>query len=289
MQTGKGEIIVVSAPSGAGKTSIVKQILKQYPQIVFSVSATTRPKRAVETDGIEYYFITEKEFIEKIESDEFVEWEKFYDYYYWTFKKSVDNCINEKKTILLELDVKGSLSLKKIYPAAHLIYIMPPSYQELIKRLKDRQTESSMDFKKRVERAKMELMLKDQFDYIIENKYLEKAINETSSLIKKIIKQEKWIMKIQPIDLRSIDERAANIYEAIIVSAKRARQINDENKIEFNALLSTIPTVASEDENEDIENPAQLKIALDMEAREKPQIQSIKELLDGEIEYNYKD
>lgn len=96
-------------------------------------------------------------------------------------------------------------------------------------------------------------------------------------------------MKIQTIDLRSIDERAANIYEAIIVSARRARQINDENKIEFNALLSTIPTVASEDENEDIENPAQLKIALDMEAREKPQIQSIKELLNGEIEYNYKD
>ncbi len=191
MQTGKGEIIVVSAPSGAGKTSIVKQILKQYPQFFFSVSATTRPKRVVETDGVEYYFITEKEFIEKIESDEFVEWEKFYDYYYGTFKKSVDNCINEKKTILLELDVKGSLSLKKIYPAAHLIYIMPPSYQELIKRLKDRQTESSSDFKKRVERAKMELMLKDQFDYIIENKYLEKAINETSSLIKKIIKQEK--------------------------------------------------------------------------------------------------
>ncbi len=96
-------------------------------------------------------------------------------------------------------------------------------------------------------------------------------------------------MKIEPIDLRSIDEKAANIYEAIIVSAKRARQINDENKIEFNALLSTIPTVVSEDENEDIENPAQLKIALDMEAREKPQIQSIKELLNGEIEYNYKD
>ncbi len=96
-------------------------------------------------------------------------------------------------------------------------------------------------------------------------------------------------MKIEPIDLRSIDEKAANIYEAIIVSAKRARQINDENKIEFNALISTIPTVASEDENEDIENPAQLKIALDMEAREKPQMQSIKELLNGEIEYNYKD
>ena len=96
-------------------------------------------------------------------------------------------------------------------------------------------------------------------------------------------------MQIKPIELRSFDERADNIYEAIIVTAKRARQINDENKIEFNALLSTIPTIASEDENEDIENPAQLKIALDMEAREKPHIQATKELLDGEIEYNYKD
>ena len=96
-------------------------------------------------------------------------------------------------------------------------------------------------------------------------------------------------MQIEPIDLRTFDDKAKNIYEAIIVSAKRARQINDENKIEFNALISTIPTLASEDENEDIENPAQLKIALDMEAREKPQIQAIKEFLNGEIEYTYKD
>lgn len=96
-------------------------------------------------------------------------------------------------------------------------------------------------------------------------------------------------MQIKPIELRSFDERAANIYEAIIVTSKRARQINDENKIEFNALLSTIPALVSEDENEDIENPAQLKIALDMEAREKPQIQSIREFLNGEIEYDYKD
>ena len=190
MQTGKGEIIVVSAPSGAGKTTIVKQILKQYPEIVFSVSATTRPKRAVETDGVEYYFITENEFIEKIENDQFVEWEKFYDYYYGTFKKIVENCVNERKTILLELDVKGSLSLKKIYPEAYLIYIMPPSYEELIRRLKGRQTENSEDFKKRVERIKMELSLKDQFDYLIDNKDLEKAIKETSDLIRKITKQE---------------------------------------------------------------------------------------------------
>lgn len=96
-------------------------------------------------------------------------------------------------------------------------------------------------------------------------------------------------MQIKTIDLRSFDEKADNIYEAIIVSAKRARQVNDENKIEFNALLSTIPTVVSEDENEDIENPAQLKIALDMEARKKPHIQSIGEFLNGEIDYEYKE
>ena len=187
MEIIKGEVIAVSAPSGGGKTTIVKKILKLYPEIIFSVSATTRPRRDNETDGVEYFFISEDEFKNRVDKNEFVEWEKFYDYYYGTFKKTIDNCINERKTILLELDVKGSLVLKTIYPEAHLIYIMPPSYEELIKRLKGRQTENSEDFKKRVERAKMELSLKDQFDYLIENKVLEKAIKETSDLIKKII------------------------------------------------------------------------------------------------------
>ncbi len=95
-------------------------------------------------------------------------------------------------------------------------------------------------------------------------------------------------MPIEPVDLRVIDERAANVYEAIIVSAKRARQINDENKIEYNALLSTIPTTGTEDENEDIENPAQLKIALDLEKKEKPHVQALDELLEGKTEFGYK-
>ena len=96
-------------------------------------------------------------------------------------------------------------------------------------------------------------------------------------------------MEIKPIDLREIDEKAQNVYEAIIVSAKRARQVNDENKIEFNALLSTIPETTSDDENEDIDNPAQLKISLDMENREKPHVQALDEFLDRKIEYKYKD
>lgn len=96
-------------------------------------------------------------------------------------------------------------------------------------------------------------------------------------------------MEIKPIDLREIDEKAQNIYEAIIVSAKRARQVNDENKIEFNALLSTIPETTTDDENEDIDNPAQLKISLDMENREKPHVQALDEFLDQKIEYKYKE
>lgn len=95
-------------------------------------------------------------------------------------------------------------------------------------------------------------------------------------------------MHIEPIDLRSVDEHASNIYEAIIVAAKRARQINDENKIEFNALLSTIPQTQSEDESEDLDNPAQLKISLDFEKRLKPHQQAFRELLEGKIEYTYK-
>jgi hypothetical protein len=96
-------------------------------------------------------------------------------------------------------------------------------------------------------------------------------------------------MEVKPIDLREIDEKAQNVYEAIIVSAKRARQINDENKIEFNALLSTIPETTSDDENEDIDNPAQLKISLEMEKREKPHVQSLDEFLNRNVEYKYKE
>ena len=95
-------------------------------------------------------------------------------------------------------------------------------------------------------------------------------------------------MAVKPVDLRVIDERASNIYEAIIVSAKKARKINDENKIEYNALLSTIPTTGTDDENEDIENPAQLKIALELEKKEKPHIEALEQLLEGKIEYEYK-
>jgi guanylate kinase len=184
-----GNLIVVSAPSGAGKTTIVKEILKEYPQIIFSISATTRPKRETEIDGIEYFFLSESQFKEKINNDEFIEWEKFYDYYYGTLKSFITANIEAGKSVLLELDVKGALTIKRLYPYAHLIYISPPSFAELVNRLRQRNTENESDFIKRIERAKMELSLKDQFDYVIENQDLQTAIKEAKSLVNKILKE----------------------------------------------------------------------------------------------------
>ena len=185
----KGKLIVFSAASGAGKTTIVKEILKEFPQIIFSISATTRPKRETEIDGIEYFFLTEIEFQKRIENDDFIEWEKFYDYYYGTLKSFISGNIEAGKPVLLELDVKGALTIKRLYPYAHLIYISPPSFEELVNRLRQRNTESESDFLKRIDRAKMELSLKGQFDYIIENKDLNKAVTEAKSLVNKILKE----------------------------------------------------------------------------------------------------
>ena len=185
------KIIVISSPSGGGKTSIVKNVLKEFPEIVFSISATTRPKRNNEIDGVDYYFISEEQFLEKIQRDEFIEWERFYDYYYGTPKELVNNTLKSNKSILLELDVKGALSVKKLYPDSIIIFIDVPSFEELIKRLQIRNTESETDFKKRIERAKMELSYKDKFDYIFVNKDLNEVTNQVINLLKNILNKEK--------------------------------------------------------------------------------------------------
>ncbi|MGA9292255.1 MAG: guanylate kinase [Ignavibacteriaceae bacterium] len=186
----RGAIIAISAPSGTGKTSIVKRIINEIPGLVFSVSATTRKKRENEKNGIDYFFISEAEFTEKIKKNEFVEWEKVYDYYYGTFKSVIEENISKGKSVILEVDVKGALSIKKIYPEADLIYVIPPSHDELTRRLKNRKTENDTDLRKRLERAIMELSIKDKFDYFVVNKDLEKAISDTKSLINNILNKE---------------------------------------------------------------------------------------------------
>jgi guanylate kinase len=187
----KGILFIVAAPSGTGKTTIVRRILREFTDIIFSVSATTRKKRENETDGKDYFFLSEAEFKKKIENDEFAEWEKFYDYYYGTLKRYLDKNLENGKSVLLEIDVKGALKIKEIYPGSVLIYILPPSFEELVNRLKNRQTEDEIDLRKRIERAEMELRLKDNFDYFIYNVEIEQAVSDLKSLIENIIKEKK--------------------------------------------------------------------------------------------------
>ncbi|MDR3609540.1 MAG: guanylate kinase [Ignavibacteriaceae bacterium] len=186
MKSKKGAIITISAPSGTGKTTIVRRILNDFPEIVFSVSATTRTRRKNEAEGVDYFFIPEEEFKKKIEKNEFVEWEVFYDNYYGTFSSFIEKNRSKGKPVLLEVDVKGALKIKKIYPEAILIYIAPPSLKELLVRLKKRQTENDEELKKRIRRAKMELSQKDKFDYFVVNNDLSTAYKEIKVLISTI-------------------------------------------------------------------------------------------------------
>lgn len=183
----RGKLFVFSAPSGTGKTTIVRNILKLYSQIIYSVSATTRKKRKSEIEGKDYFFLSEKEFKDKIDAGEFVEWEKFYDYYYGTLKKFVEENLNLGKSLALEVDVKGALKIKVAYPDSTLIFISPPSLEELKKRLKNRNTETKEDYKKRIDRAEMEMSYQNKFDYNIKNIDLNKANNQVISIIEKVL------------------------------------------------------------------------------------------------------
>lgn len=187
MSNYRGKIFVFSAPSGAGKTTVVKHILKTFPEIIFSVSATTRKKRDSEVDGVDYFFITEEDFLKKIHEDDFIEWEKFYDYYYGSLKSFVNKKLDEGRSVLFELDVKGAINIKRIYPEAILVYIMPPSLEELKRRLANRATETEEDFIKRIERAEMELAFKDNFDYIVINDELDHALTEAQKVVEENI------------------------------------------------------------------------------------------------------
>ncbi|PID60984.1 MAG: guanylate kinase [Ignavibacteriae bacterium] len=181
----KAKLFVFSAPSGSGKTTIIKHVLNTFPNFSFSISATTRKKRDAEKDGIDYYFITEKDFLKKIENNNFLEWEKFYGYYYGTLKNIVFEKIKKGNSVIVDVDVKGAINIKKIYNDAVLIFISPPSIEELKKRLSNRKTESDADFSKRIERAEMELSYRKNFDYNVCNNFLDDAKREVEEIIKR--------------------------------------------------------------------------------------------------------
>ena len=180
----RGKLIVVSAPSGAGKTTIVKAMLAKYPSMLFSVSATTRPKRESEIDGIDYFFLPRPDFERRIAAGELVEWEEIYGNLYGTLKAEVDKALTTGRTMLFDIDVKGGLSIKRMYPRdAVIIFISPPSIEVLRDRLLNRKTEDEATFKRRMDRVAMELGMASQFDYQVVNDNLQKAIDEVDALV----------------------------------------------------------------------------------------------------------
>jgi len=182
----RGKLIVVSAPSGAGKTTIVKAILAKYPSLLFSVSATTRPIRSGETEGRDYFFLPREEFERRIKAGQLVEWEEIYGNLYGTLKSEVDKALSAGKTMLFDIDVKGAISIKRHYPSdAVLIFVKPPSFEVLRSRLLNRKTEDKATIKRRLDRVPMELETGNQFDYQVVNNDLQTAVQEVEQIVAK--------------------------------------------------------------------------------------------------------
>ncbi len=193
----QGKLIVISAPSGCGKTTIAKAILTKYPAMLFSVSATTRPIRNGEVHGKDYFFLSMQEFEKRIRSGDLVEWEEIYGNYYGTLKSEIQRALEQGQVMLFDVDVKGALSIRRHFPNdSILIFIKPPSIEVLKKRLENRKTENPETLKRRLDRVPMELEQGLQFDYQVVNDDLQKAIDEVAEIVQTNIKNSIHIIII---------------------------------------------------------------------------------------------
>lgn len=185
MSNPSDKIIIIAAPSGAGKTSIVRFLLNHFEsQLGFSISCATRSPRANEKEGVDYYFISAESFKQKISEDQFAEWEMVYQgKYYGTLRSELDRIWSEKKVPLLDIDVKGGLRVKENYPQSLSIFIQPPSLAELKNRLEARGTETPESLTMRLDKASLEMSFSNQFDKIVINDQLEKACEEVARLV----------------------------------------------------------------------------------------------------------
>ena len=180
------KLIIIAAPSGAGKTSIVRHLLATFPdQLGFSVSCATRAPRNNEKDGVDYYFISADEFKKRIEQDAFAEWEMVYEgKYYGTPRSELDRIWAQGQTPLLDVDVKGGLNVKKYYPGSLSIFVEPPSLEILRERLEGRGTETLASLQDRLAKASYEMSFRNEFDKIVVNDSLERACEEVEGWIK---------------------------------------------------------------------------------------------------------
>ncbi|MCK9413880.1 MAG: guanylate kinase [Prolixibacteraceae bacterium] len=187
----EGKIIIFSAPSGAGKTTMVRHLLSKRPDFAFSVSATSRKPRGKEVHGVDYFFMTADEFKTKISNNEFLEWQEVYpDNFYGSLKSEVDRILKSGKNILFDVDVVGGSNIKKHYgDRALALFIMPPSITELEKRLLARSTDDNGVIRKRVEKAERELTFAPLFDYTIVNDTLEHALQEAEERVENFLEE----------------------------------------------------------------------------------------------------
>lgn len=187
----KGKLIIFSAPSGAGKTTIVQHLLKKIPRLEFSVSACSRAMRKDETHGVDYYFISVAEFKKKITDEEFVEWEEVYkDNFYGTLQAEIERIWKKGHHIIFDMDVVGGLNLKKQFgDQALAIFVMPPSIQHLEDRLRLRETETPESIARRIGKAEVELQTAKEFDKIILNDNLEHACEEAEKVVTGFLNQ----------------------------------------------------------------------------------------------------
>lgn len=186
-----GKLIVFSAPSGSGKTTIVKYLLSQKElHLDFSISATSREKRGDEVDGKDYYFLTAEAFQQKINENAFVEYEEVYkDNFYGTLKSELERIWNEGKHVIFDIDVIGGLEIKKQFPTKTLaVFVSPPSVEELERRLRFRQTETEEKIQMRLAKAEREIATSNQFDVILKNYDLENAKNDAYQLVSDYLK-----------------------------------------------------------------------------------------------------
>lgn len=192
MKISGGKCIIFSAPSGAGKTTIVHRLIKEIPSLSFSISACSRKARPNEQHGVDYYFLSSDEFKAKISNNEFIEWEEVYvNNYYGTLTSEIEKIWKENKNVIFDVDVVGGLNLKNYFKEKALaIFVQPPSMEILEDRLRSRKTETEEKIQIRIQKATVEMERFDEFDYILVNNDLETAVNEIKKVILKFLDAE---------------------------------------------------------------------------------------------------
>jgi len=180
----KGQLFIMSAPSGCGKTTLERMLIDSDLNLKKSISVTTRKPRKGEEEGRDYYFISEKEFFKRRDNGEFLEWAKVFGHYYASPKDKIERYLNEKKNILLSIDIQGAKQIKKIYPDAVYIFIKPPSLKDLEARLKARGTDNKEDIEERLKVAKEEIRQSKMYDYVVVNDKIDRAYQQLKEIIK---------------------------------------------------------------------------------------------------------